>query len=338
MQIVKKLHSVLQPGRSVRPACSPHRRLLRRMAWAVAVWLAAQAPAVAQYDPAFAHYWELEPQYNPAAVGRSPQLSLNVAYQAHATGFDNAGSTMYAGADIALQLGRTRHGVGAVFQNDEIGLFSHKRFSLQYAYHLKLWGGQLSIGAEADMLAEGIDGSKADAGEGGDPAIPTAQVDGARFDASAGLWYTHGAWYAGVAMQHLTMPTVNLGDQWQMEVPALYNFTAGYNIKTKSPFLRIVPSVMLRYQGADFRADLTARVVYAHRKLELTCAAGYAPNRSFMLQVGGTLHGVKISYAYEAFTGGMGLGSGQHELCISYRMPVDLGKKGKNKHQSVRFL
>lgn len=315
-------------------------RLNNALRWcmAVAAWLLCVWPAAAQYDPAFAHYWELEPQYNPAAVGRSPQLSLNMAYQAHATGFEDAGSTMYAGADIALQLGRTRHGLGAVFQNDEIGLFSHKRFSLQYAYHFKLWGGQLSVGAEADMLAEGIDGGKADVGESGDPAIPTSEVDGARFDASVGLWYAHGPWYAGVAMQHVTMPTVNVGEQWQVEVPALYNFTAGYNIKTKSPFLKIVPSVMLRYQGVDFRADLTARVVYTHQKLQLTCAAGYTPNRAVMLQVGGTLHGVKLSYAYEANVAGIGMSSGNHELCVSYRMEIDLGKKGKNKHQSVRFL
>lgn len=139
-------------------------------------------------------------------------------------------------------------------------------------------------------------------------------------------------------MQHVTMPTVNVGEQWQVEVPALYNFTAGYNIKTKSPFLKIVPSVMLRYQGVDFRADLTARVVYTHQKLQLTCAAGYTPNRAVMLQVGGMLHGVKLSYAYEANVAGMGMSSGNHELCVSYRMEIDLGKKGKNKHQSVRFL
>ncbi len=106
----------------------------------------------AQQDPAFLHYWSLAPQYNPAAVGRNPQLCINGAYQAHASGFEDAGGTMYAGADMAFRLGNTLHGIGAVFQNDEFGLFSHQRFSVQYAYRFKLFGGQLAVGVEADML------------------------------------------------------------------------------------------------------------------------------------------------------------------------------------------
>ena len=115
--------------------------------------------ARAQYDPAFSHYWQLETQFNPAAVGRSPQLTINAAYMMGAGGFDDAGGTMYAGANMAFAIGKTRHGVGALFQNDEIGLFSHKRFAVQYAYHQPLFGGVLSIGVEADMLSETIDGS-----------------------------------------------------------------------------------------------------------------------------------------------------------------------------------
>lgn len=61
---------------------------------------------------------------------------------------------MYAGADMAFRLGNTLHGIGAVFQNDEFGLFSHQRFSVQYAYRFKLFGGQLAVGVEADMLNE----------------------------------------------------------------------------------------------------------------------------------------------------------------------------------------
>ena len=97
-------------------------------------------------------------------MGRSPQLAINAAYMMGAGGFDDAGGTMYAGANMAFAIGKTRHGVGALFQNDEIGLFSHKRFALQYAYHQPLFGGVLSIGVEADMLNEAIDGSGADPG------------------------------------------------------------------------------------------------------------------------------------------------------------------------------
>lgn len=294
--------------------------------------------AYAQQDPVFAHYWEMAPQYNPAAAGRSPQLTINAAYQTHATGYDDAGGTMYAGADMAFVIGRTRHGVGAVFQNDEIGLFSHKRFSLQYAYHVKLFGGVLSIGAEADMLNESVDGSKADLADGNDPAFPAAQLSGSKFDASAGLFYTHGAWYAALAAQHLTAPTVMLGETNEFRVKTAFNFTAGYNIRTRSPLFSIAPSVMMRYDGADFRADVTARLLYAHEKKRLYGGITYAPQHSVTGFVGGTFRGIDLSYAYEANTSGLGLGAGTHEITAAYRLDLNLGKKGKNLHKSVRFL
>ena len=294
--------------------------------------------AQAQYDPAFSHYWQLETQFNPAAVGRSPQLAINAAYLMGAGGFEDAGGTMYAGADMAFAIGKTRHGVGAVFQNDEIGFFSHKRFSVQYAYHLRLFGGTLGIGAEADMLSESIDGSKADPGETGDPAIPTSQVSGSKFDASVGLYYTHGPWYAAFSVLHLTGPTVYLGEVNELEIPQLYNFTAGYNIKMRNPLFTVTPSVMMRYDGTDFRADLTARLAYSNDKKQIYGGTGYSPTHSVMLFVGGMFHGVDLSYSYEANTSGLGLEAGFHEVTLAYRLDLNLGKKGKNKHKSVRFL
>ena len=171
----------------------------------------ASLKAFAQQDPSLSHYWLIEPQLNPATVGRSPQLSITAAMQTHAMGYEDGGSTMYAGADMAFQLGKTRHGVGAIFQNDAIGLFSHQRFTLQYAYHFKLWGGTFSIGAEADMLNETLKGSKSDLGDANDPAFPTTDISGSKFDASVGLYYAHRRWSVGVAMQHITVPTVTLG-------------------------------------------------------------------------------------------------------------------------------
>lgn len=302
------------------------------------VALTASLNAYAQQEPAFVHYWQMEPQFNPAAVGRTPQLNINAAFQSHASGYDDAGSTMYAGADAAFQIGKTRHGVGALFQNDNIGLFSHKKFSVQYAYHFRLWGGTLSIGAEADMLNESLNGSKADLGDANDPAFPTTDLSGSKFDASVGLYYAHRRWYAGLAMQHLTAPTVKLGETNEYNVKSVYNLTAGYNIRLHNPLITITPSTLLRYDGSAFRADITARLQYAHEKKRLYCGLNYSPQHSVSGFVGGMFHGVDLSYAYEANTSGMGIGAGQHEITLGYRMDLNLGKKGKNVHRSVRWL
>jgi type IX secretion system PorP/SprF family membrane protein len=292
----------------------------------------------AQQAPAFAHYWDMPAQHNPGAVGKSPNLNIIAAYQTHALGYEDAGGTMYAGADMAFQLGRSRHGAGVLFEKDQIGLFAHQRFAVQYAYQQKLWGGYLGIGVQADLLNEKIDGTNVDLVDGNDPAFPATELSGSKVGVSAGLFYKHKSWSTGLSVMHITAPTVLMGETNEIKVKRLYNFTAEYNIRTKNPLFYIVPSTMLRYDGTAFRADVTARLLYMKGQQRIYGGLGYSPLRSVTLFVGGRLKGVDISYSYEANTEGIGLESGFHEVTLGYTLDLDFAKKGKNLHRSVRFL
>lgn len=313
---------------------------LMRVAMVLLVLLAGMGAnrVQAQQDVAFLHYWRMETQWNPAAVGQSPQLSVQGAVQTHAMGYEQAGSTMWAGADMAFALGRTFHGVGAMFLNDNIGLFSHKRFSLQYAYHQPWRGGTIALGLQADMLQEGIDGSKADLGDKNDPAFPTTQVNGSAFDLSVGSYYQRKGFRLSAAYHHLAAPTVRLGETHELPIRGVLNVGTQYNIRTSSPLFTITPSAMLRSDFTDYRVDLTLRGQYKFENRLIFGGINYAPQRSVGLFVGGTLQGIDISYGYEANTSGLGLGAGQHEIVIAYRLPIDLGKKQRNLHKSVRWL
>ena len=313
---------------------------LMRVAMVLLVLLAGMGAnrVQAQQDVAFLHYWRMETQWNPAAVGQSPQLSIQGAVQTHTMGYEQAGSTMWAGADMAFALGRTFHGVGAMFLNDNIGLFSHKRFSLQYAYHQPWRGGTIALGLQADMLQEGIDGSKADLGDKNDPAFPTTQVNGSAFDLSVGSYYQRKGFRLSAAYHHLAAPTVRLGETHELPIRGVLNVGTQYNIRTSSPLFTITPSAMLRSDFTDYRVDLTLRGQYKFENRLIFAGINYAPQRSVGLFVGGTLQGIDISYGYEANTSGLGLGAGQHEIVIAYRLPIDLGKKQRNLHKSVRWL
>lgn len=313
---------------------------LMRVAMVLLVLLAGMGAnrVQAQQDVAFLHYWRMETQWNPAAVGQSPQLSIQGAVQTHAMGYEQAGSTMWAGADMAFALGRTFHGVGAMFLNDNIGLFSHKRFSLQYAYHQPWRGGTIALGLQADMLQEGIDGTKADLGDKNDPAFPTTQVNGSAFDLSVGSYYQRKGFRLSAAYHHLAAPTVRLGETHELPIRGVLNVGTQYNIRTRSPLFTITPSAMFRSDFTDYRVDLTLRGQYKFENRLIFGGINYAPQRSVGLFVGGTLQGIDISYGYEANTSGLGLGAGQHEIVIAYRLPIDLGKKQRNLHKSVRWL
>ena len=54
--------------------------------------------------------------------------------------------------------------------------------------------------------------------------------------------------------------------------------------------------------------------------------------------VGGSFHGIVLGYSYEFYTSGLNPGNGSHELFVGYQQDINLVKKGKNKHKSVRIL
>jgi len=292
----------------------------------------------AQYDVSFSHYWAMEPSFNPAAVGKESKLNVVGAYAMQLAGFENNPKTMYAAADMPFYALGSYHGVGIQFMNDAIGLFTHKRFALQYAYQPRLWGGKLSVGLLAAMLSETFDGSKLDVITTGDKALPTSSVNGSALDLGAGVYYSHRNWYAGVSAQHLNAPVVELGEKNEIAVSTTYYLTGGYNIRLKNPFLTIHTSVLGRTDGVAYRADVSGRLMYTHEKRVMYAGLSYSPTNSITVQIGGNVRGIRLGYSYEIYTSAISIGNGSHELYVGYQTELNLFKKGRNLHKSVRIL
>lgn len=294
--------------------------------------------ARAQYDASFSHYWAMEPSFNPAAAGKVPKLNVVGTYSIDLAGFENNPRTAYVGADMPLYFLKNYHGVGLSLMNEQIGLFTHQKIAVQYAFRFRILGGQLAAGLQLGMLMETFDGTKVDLEESGDPAFSSSEVEGNSADMGAGLYYTHGRWYVGVSAQHINSPLVELGETNELQVDATYYFTGGYNIKLRNPFLTIPASALVRYDGSAYRADIGARLQYDNENRMLYGGVSYSPANSVTVMVGGSFHGINLGYSYEVYTSGIGPGNGSHGLFVSYQTDVNLHKKGKNKHKSVRIL
>ena len=312
--------------------------MFKRLYITITLALLLSVGAKAQYDASFSHYWDMEPYFNPAAVGKQPKLNVVAAYALDMAGFENNPRTMYLGADMPFFLLGAYHGAGVSLINDQIGLFTHQRIALQYAYKHKLFGGHISVGAQFGFLNEQFDGSKVDLGESNDPAFATSDVKGNAMDLAAGIYYTHGRWYAGVSAQHLTSPLVELGETNELQIDPTYYLTGGYNIKLRNPFVTIPTSVLVRTDTKAYRADISARIVYTNEKKLMYAGVSYSPANSVTALIGGSFHGINLSYSYEMYTSAISLGNGSHELMVSYQTDLNLFKKGKNKHKSVRIL
>ncbi len=301
-------------------------------------FLLAAVSVRGQYDPAFSHYYDMEPSFNAASVGKESKLNINAAYAISMAGFENNPKTMYVAADMPFYFLKSFHGAGLQLLNDQIGLFRHQRLQVQYAPKFKLLGGTMSIGIQAGLLSENFDGSKLDLEDSSDPAFTTTSVNGNAIDLSVGIYYVHGRAYAGLSVQHANAPLISLGESNELQIDRTYYFTGGYNIKLRNPFLTIKPSVLLRTDLTGYRADITGRLVYNVEKKTMYIGVNYSPSNSVALHIGGSVHGVMLGYSYEYYTSGLSFINGSHELYIGYQMDINFTKKGKNRHQSVRIL
>lgn len=292
----------------------------------------------AQQDVSFAHYWAMEPSFNPASVGKEEKLNIAAGYALQLAGFENNPKTMYVAGDMPFYALNSYHGVGLQLMNDDIGLFSHKRLGLQYALKKKLSGGMLSVGVQATVLSEGFDGTKLDVIDQNDPALATTDITGTGFDLGAGLYFKHKDWYAGVSALHLNSPKVDLGETNEIDISSTYYLTGGYNIRLKNPFLTIHTSALGRTDGVAWRADITGRLKYTHEKRVMYAGVSYSPATSVTVLIGGDFHGIHIGYSYEIYTSAISIGNGSHELFVGYQTDLNLFKKGRNLHKSVRIL
>ena len=236
-----------------------------------------------------------------------------------------------------------RHGMGAGFMNDKIGFFSTKRMWVQYAYHHPFGKKNiLSIGVKLALLANSFNGTDVELGEGSsDELVPTSDVNGTAFDMDLGLRYERkDVWYAGVSVMHLMSPAVSLGEEKEFQVksvPTIYA-SGGHRLKFRQPEFSLRTAAMFRTDMQTWRADVSGRLCYDGEKGKMYAGLNYSPMVSVALLLGFTFHDVNIGYSYEMYTGGIAVQNGTHEIHIGYQMELNLTKKGKNKHQSVRWL
>ncbi len=312
---------------------------MKRLLWLGLLLMTLEARA--QFDVSFANYWSLQSFYNPAATGLDGMLNVQGAYSMQMVGFEDAPATMYVGADLPVFFLSPRHGMGVCFLNDKAGLFSTTKIALQYAYHLPLLKGNLSFGGRAAMLSEGFDGTEMKVRDSSDPVFATSQVKGNSFDLDVGLRYSYkNVWYVGASAMHCLGPDVTIGDDKNYEVkldPTLY-LTGGYRVGFREPRYCLYTSAKVQSDMHDWRADVTGRLTYEGSRHKLYGGLSYAPTRSVTVLLGMDFHGINLGYAYEIYTRGIGAINGTHELVLGYQTDLNLFKKGKNMHKSVRIL
>lgn len=296
--------------------------------------------AEAQFDAHFNQYWQVKGYYNPAWAGQTDKLNITGTYSMQLMNFAHAPRSMYFGADMPFTLLNKKHGAGAGFFNESIGLFRNQRMWLQYSYKHSFRKGKLGIGLQVGILNISFDPTHINLGEdtSEDPAFPTAQESGTGIDLGVGAFYSHPKFYAGFSAQHLTAPQLELGEKSKINIKPMFYLTGGYNIQTRNPLVSIQPSLFLQSDFVSTRLDFTGRMSYTYQEKVFSGGLTYSPGTSVTASLAVVIRGVTVGYAYEMYTSKIGPGNGSHDLIVSYAMDMNLFKKSKNKHKSVRIL
>ncbi len=314
--------------------------------WAIA---ALSAPyASAQVDAQFTQYYEVPAYYNAGAIGRIDYLRIRGGSRMQWVGIPKAPKTFLAAADMPLKLLGKRVGVGLLLQQESMGLYSNFTLGAQFAYKLKLFKGELSIGLQIGMIDEGFKGSQVilpdddDYHEGSDEGIPNTDIHGTSMDLGLGVFYTHRLFWAGLSVTHLNEPAITMtadgteAKEYEFKAGRVLYFMAGSNIPIKNTLFEIQPSVMVKSDLTFTTAEATARVRY---NKFLTAGVGYRYNDAVSLILGAEYRDFFIGYSYDYSISEISKASnGSHEIWAGYKLKLDLGEKNKHRHKNIRIM
>lgn len=296
----------------------------------------------AQSDAHFNNFLEVENFYNPAAMNRNSRTNVVGALSMQMAGYTNAPVSMFIGANMPIPLGKQKNSLGVGLFNETLGLFTNRRLLFDYAYKIGMGKGWMNIGVQGGVMSEEFNGGKLKMETQNDPAFPAGNERGTVGDLGAGILYVNGEWWAGASAQHLNFPHVEFGKTQgkniEMDIkPTLY-LTGGCNIGLRNPLLSVQPCFLVESDVDFWRVDMSVRGYYQYETTLLYMGATYSPGVSVSAMIGGKVRDVLIGYAYEFYTSGVGALKGSHDLTVTWQTDVDLFKKGRNVHKSVRYL
>ena len=323
--------------------------MLRRYIVLCLGWLLCVGIVKAQFDPQIGQYMFMQATYNPAAVGDGELMRVYGSHRMDFTGIDGAPMTTYFSFSSPFTIGKTMHGAGVRFVNDQFGLFSNQSLYAGYAYKLRLGKGYLSIGTELGFMNLSFAVDSVDLGDGNDDyhvgsdeAVPNTSgssekgASGMGFDLGVGVYYSAASWWAGVSYGHVTNPTLQWSDKSSIRVRGTLYATGGYNWRLKNKDWVLMPSAMLQ---TDFRAWDVNLTMLAQLRERFRFGLGYRIAGSVNVILGvDIINGLQLGYTYEMPANNLLKESyGSHELYLAYGFNV-LKPKRTNKYKSIRYL
>lgn len=297
----------------------------------------------AQQDPQFSQNMQNHMTVNPAFAGEQGKWFVSGIYRNQWQRMDGAPETYAFNVDAPLRIRSVDGGIGLNLMSDKLGMQTNLFLMLNYAYKYKLNFGVLSLGIRVGVVNAKIEGEYyIPSGDrytdpGNDPALggSVANVSKMMFDAGLGTFLTGRNYYAGVAVSHITRPSMTIGQIGEFFFVPHMCITGGYTF-VLSPAIDLQPSAFIQTDFVSTQYSMNASAVY---KKKYWGGISYRYEDALVFMGGLELkNGFMVGYSYDWSVSGVGkYTGGSHEVTLSYSFGLNIGKREKI-YKSVRFL
>ena len=316
---------------------------MRKVVLSILLLVVCFCSVFSQFDAQFSQYMFHNSAFNPAAVGEGDMIQVTGQHRIQWVGIPNAGQTTVFIINTPIKLENSTHGLGFIFLNDRVGLFTNQAAHFQYAYKKHLGSGVLSLGTDIGFISIGFHGDsihKIPIGDyhdlTGDPQIPQASVVGMSLDMNIGVFYSTPKFYGGLSYSHLNSPTANWNDKINFKPQSTLYLTGGYNLILNDPKFELKPSTLLKTDFSLLQLDVTTRLEYDNKYWG---GLSYRIQDAVVVLAGINIAGgLSIGYSYDLPTSQIiTASSGSHEVMLVYSFEYVFGKR-TNKYKSIRIL
>ena len=219
----------------------------------------------AQQDPQFSQNMFNKLANNPGFAGSRGVIATSVLHRSQWMGFsDDGAAASTQNFSIDTEIPFLNGGIGLNIVKDNVGPISNLGLQLSYAYRTELGIGQIGMGISAGMIQSGLDGTKLNPAQAGDPVIPINSVNGSGLDIGAGIYYNTQDVYIGISSSHMTEPEVEWSDKQIKNLERHYFLISGYYHEINSRF-SISPSAYLKSDGATSQLDINTNLIYTNQ-------------------------------------------------------------------------
>ncbi len=287
---------------------------------------------LAQQDPRLSMYMFDKMAINPAAAGSKDAMEAGLISRAQ--WLDIAGSPITNEFMFQAPFSSKKVGWGVEVMNDQIGPTSSTSIQGNYAYHLRLFSGQLSMGIGVGLYDYVIDFSKIDYKDKSDYYNTMTRSQQLVPTAEAGLYYYSQSFYLGVSVNHLIesrLTNESAADAATFKPHAYVIMGQGFTLSENVLFS---PSIAVDLvQNAPPSGDINIAFLL-QQKLWLGVSYRYNYGLIFLAAYRAS-KSLQIGYSYDLGLNAIGVaGGGAHELSVI----VDFGGRNKTVQASPRYL